>query len=152
MANTNEFLISELIRANTELGRNPKPSDLKSINGFPHYTTFIRRFNKTLDEILDDIGIYDGIDVNYWENIDSVVKAYYLGLFDADGCIYISKRGYLSFSISGTESVCNTYLTLLRKLAGINNGKVSIGNGEQNYQLQVHSNDSMHNIFNEGLR
>jgi hypothetical protein len=237
---SNEFLLSELIRANTILGRNPKPTDLLPKYGFPHYSLYNKRFHKPLHMILTDIGIYDGIDYKYWNNIDTKMKAYYfgfllgdgwisnnyiciqlseidkqwllnykqnlniktnlikcydknnhlayrisqgsqewanalinlgfntdktysafipldkldlnlikyilLGLFDADGCIFLLKYGALKFHLSGTKLICNQVKSLLNHILNLESGSIGIGNGNI-YQLQYAAKKDTDKIF-----
>jgi hypothetical protein len=66
---------------------------------------------------------------NYFENIDTEEKAYWLGFFFADGCITINKKGdnkqYLQYKIQLT-SIDVEVIENFSKVIGYSNSKISV--------------------------
>jgi hypothetical protein len=69
-----------------------------------------------------------------------IASAIILGLFDADGCIYVGtdKKGYqtLEFNIVGTKNVCECVQYLLSKYLNITNKSVYLKPGSNVYVVR----------------
>jgi len=91
-----------------------------------------------------EIGVPIGKKSKYVEPIDcgEYQSHFWRGLFEADGSIGISKRGYPYFSIVGTEKVCEGF----RDYIGCTN-KVSPMNGSFIFQKSVKNYDFFKNIY-----
>lgn len=56
---------------------------------------------------------------------DDLLRHYYRGLIDGDGCFYFNKTGGVDFSLVGTKNVCESFLKFCDKNNIHNTGKIS---------------------------
>ena len=99
-------LIAHLLRFKNEYGRIPKSKDFKINPDYPapyHY----KKVFKTFKNALLKSGLIHDVDHNYWSDMDSLEKFYYLGFLMGDGYIRDDKTVRVKLSINDIEWLDN---------------------------------------------
>jgi len=110
-------LIAHLLRFKNEYGRNPKRSDFRNNPDYPSSYQYEKIFGSFKNSMLAS-GLIKDVDHDYWSNLDSLEKFYYLGFLMGDGYIRSDKIVRVKLSINDIEWVDNfkQNLHILRKI------------------------------------
>ena len=132
---TNNYEKKSSVELAKELGVTPS-----SVSGVWHRNNLTGKTNR----------VYHILNENYFENIDSQDKAYFLGLIGADGCLYKPKENYtkqniLRISIHRQDV---QILNLLKEYLQTNKPIIYIGNCAA---LEISSNKIVEDIEKLGL-
>jgi hypothetical protein len=105
--------------------------------------------NNTIKD-LKKFNIYENKTLNYifpeWLKNHKLSHHFMRGYFDGDGCIHITKKKQLSFSIIGTYKFLKMYKLILEKELFINYNKIS--KHKSIYQLSYGGNKQVPKIMN----
>lgn len=99
-------LIAHLLRFKNEYGRNPKRSDFRNNPDYPSSYQYEKIFGSFKNSMLAS-GLIKDVDHDYWSNLDSLEKFYYLGFLMGDGYVKNDNTVRMKLSIQDIDWIDN---------------------------------------------